>query len=92
MADTATSAEIKEMRGEIADLRQEVDRLRRLVEGLPGAQRRPTREEQLAALDEARRLREEILRRRGGQPLPPSADDIARARDERAAQILGETP
>jgi hypothetical protein len=91
MADTATSAEIKEMRREIADLRREVDYLRRLVDGLPAGQRRPTREEQLAALDDIRQIREEILRKRGGVPLPPSAEEIALARDERAAQILGET-
>jgi hypothetical protein len=89
MGRVATTTVVDEIRDEVAGLRREVDRLRRLVEGVPPATHaRRSPEEQLASLERIRRTREEILRRRGGKLLPSSAEEIARARDERAEEIL----
>jgi hypothetical protein len=48
-----------------------------------------TSERGLAALEQARALRGEILRARGGEPLPDSALEIRRIRDERTDELAG---
>ncbi|MBI3945149.1 MAG: hypothetical protein HY321_04465 [Armatimonadetes bacterium] len=80
-----------EVRGQLEDIRREIQELRRLLESTPQpARRRPSREEALAGLEEITRRREAILRDRGGALLPPAAEGIARAREERTRQILRE--
>ena len=92
MADRDTVDALRhEMRSELADVRIELRELRRLLESASTrAGRRPSREELQEGQDEMDRLRETILRDRGGELLPSMADEIARSREERAAQILGE--
>jgi excisionase family DNA binding protein len=41
----------------------------------------------LAAMAEARRLREDLVNQRGGEPFPPSWEDLAEFRDERSRQL-----
>ncbi len=48
---------------------------------------RAEREQGLAAMAEARRLREEIQAKRGGQLFPPSWETLAELRDERCRQL-----
>ena len=52
--------------------------------------RPPTPEEWergMAAMEDARRLSERILARRGGKPLPPAWETLAELRDERTRQL-----
>ncbi len=85
-----TTAEIDKLRDEMLDVRREVREVRRLMEAnYPPLSPRPTKDEALAGLEEARRLRDDILRRRGGRCLPSAADEIAAARKERTASLLG---
>ncbi|NLC58760.1 MAG: hypothetical protein GX774_18150 [Armatimonadetes bacterium] len=76
--------EIEALRREVADLK------RMMTPTFVAGYGPPTKEERLAGLQRLREFREEMLRRRGGVPLPPSAEEIARMREERTAQILGE--
>jgi excisionase family DNA binding protein len=45
------------------------------------------REHGLAALEQGNRMREELLRKRGGEPFSPSWEIINEARDERTEQL-----
>lgn len=79
----------QQVRRELDDIRREIQDLRQVVAAMQPAPRRPhTPEEIEASMARLRKLREDILRDRGGELLPPVADDINRAREERTAQIL----
>ncbi len=96
MAEPATLDAVEnvrqELQAEIDGLRREISELRGLVEGTPSQSGTPKGGGGATDwLDRARDLREAILRRRGGEMLPPSAAEIAAARDERGAALLGES-
>lgn len=91
--DTATLFEEfrEEVRGQLDDMRRQLRQLRQMITAAkypaPKPRSRDEIETSMAALKE---LHEDILRRRGGKLLPPAADEIACAREERTARILGE--
>ncbi|HET6382764.1 MAG TPA: hypothetical protein VFJ58_05175 [Armatimonadota bacterium] len=96
MTDTQTmDARITTLRsellGQVQELRQEMLALRRAMylAPTPGAARR-TREEYLAGIERLREFHDRVLQRRRGEPLPSSGEEIARMREERALQVLGE--
>lgn len=65
-----------------------VEDLQRL-ESLGEDERELRKARRRAWLEEARALREEIMARRGGIPLPDSAEELNALREERDEQILG---
>lgn len=96
MSETAASAgTLEDFREDVSrqleDMRRELRQLRQMVTAsqLP-APRRYSKEEIDADMEALRSLHKRILDRRGGELLPPVAEDIARAREERTAQILRE--
>ena len=95
MAAVATTDDVdavrEEMHREVDGLRRKLGDLERRVAAASGAPFKPRpRAERLAGLAQMRALREQILRERGGVPLPSSADEIRQMREERTAHILGE--
>ena len=95
MSAVATVDEVEavrdEMHREIEGLRYQMSELERRVAAGPAAPFKPRPlAERLAGLAQMRALREQILRERGGAPLPSSADEIRQMREERTAHILGE--
>jgi antitoxin (DNA-binding transcriptional repressor) of toxin-antitoxin stability system len=76
-----------ERHGEAVAALVSVDDLRRLeaADQLSAVQRTQRQE----ALDQAQAVREAILARRSGAPLPDSADEVRRLREERADALAG---
>lgn len=91
MSDTEVLEVVETLREEAAQLRWELQELRRLVQATPGAHPpHPSVEERQASLARIRDLQRMILAARGGEPLPPGAPEINAMREERVAQVLGE--
>lgn len=64
-----------------------IEDLRRLE--APKASPSPEQTAQQQALTQAQTIREAVLARRGGEPLPDSADDVRRLREERSNALAG---
>ncbi|MBI3945438.1 MAG: hypothetical protein HY321_05940 [Armatimonadetes bacterium] len=90
MSDAGTAeVTLESLRDEVQELREDVREIRRLlaVRAIPGFTL-PSREERLAGVEELRRLREAILKERGGVLMPSSAEEIRAMREERSDELL----